>query len=226
MEVTSALSSAAGNTPKPTGASAKLAESFDNFLKLLTTQLRYQDPLDPLSSTEFVTQLVQFTEVEQSISTNKNLEKLLALQTANQATGALGFIGRTVEAESDTGPLAGGKAEFTYSLDALAAKTTLVVFNSKGQVVFSTPGQTTTGKHQFSWDGLDRDGNQLPDGVYRLVVAARDKDDASVTSTTGVVARVTGVETTADGVLLSLGGASVPIDKVRSVIETPAQPGP
>ena len=79
-------------------AGAKLAENFDTFLQLLTTQLQHQDPLSPMESNEFVAQLVQFSEVEQAIASNKSLEKLIDLQNTNQATAAIGYIGQTVEA--------------------------------------------------------------------------------------------------------------------------------
>ena len=80
MEITDAVT-----TSRLSGAesgSAALAENFDAFLTLLTTQLRHQDPLEPMDSSEFTNQLVQFTGVEQAIYTNKNLEQLLAMLEA------------------------------------------------------------------------------------------------------------------------------------------------
>ena len=68
------ISAASGTRATAGQSQTKLAEDFDQFLKLLTTQLQYQDPLDPMDSGEFTNQLVSFSQVEQSISTNKNLK--------------------------------------------------------------------------------------------------------------------------------------------------------
>ena len=125
----STLASAAGSTGTTSTAAtdgARLADDFDNFLTLLTTQLQHQDPMEPMDSNEFVNQLVSFTQVEQAIKSNKQLESLLSMQTASQAMGALNYMGRTVEATGDTGPLANGQAEFTYDLPSVAKKTTLI----------------------------------------------------------------------------------------------------
>ncbi len=82
-------------------AASTLADTFDTFLALLTTQLKNQDPLDPMKSAEFTSQLVQFAGVEQSINTNKRLDKLVQLQTSSQLNSAVSFIGKTVEVVSD-----------------------------------------------------------------------------------------------------------------------------
>ena len=223
MDVTAALGATGTTGSSVTGAAAakaSLTETFDDFLKLLTTQLQYQNPLEPLDSNEFVAQLVQFSEVEQSISSNKKLEQLLELQSANQSVLAIGFIGRTIEAEGDTAPLGASGIEFTYTLNHLAESSLLVVLDADGQVVTSSAGGTSPGKHSFAWDGLDSAGNRVSDGNYRLAVAARDANDENIGITTGVVSRVTGIETGENGLLLSLGTVLVPIEKVVSIRES------
>lgn len=207
---------ATGNT-----AAAKLADNFDNFLKLLTTQLRYQDPLSPLDSNEFVGQLVQFSQVEQSINTNKNLEKLLSLQQGNLISVGLGYIGRTVEANGEISPLVDAKAEFSYTLNQNAAASTIAIADADGRVVFSSTGETSAGRHNFVWDGLDNNGDALPDGVYRFVVAALDKNAEQIGTTTTTTAKVTGIENGENGLLLLFGGVKVPFEKILSVRETP-----
>ena len=220
MDVIAALGATGTSTTEAATDQSALTENFDDFLKLLTTQLKYQDPLEPLDSNEFVAQLVQFSEVEQSISTNDKLEKLLQLQSVNQSVQAIGFIGRTVEVEGDTAPLGENGIEFTYTFNHLAESSLLVVLDANGQVVTSSAGGTAPGKHSFVWDGLDSNGNQVPDGNYRLAVAARDANSENLGVITGVVSRVTGVETGESGLLLSLGTVLVPIDKVVSIRES------
>ncbi len=220
MEITAALGAAGSSATGAAADQAGLAKTFDDFLKLLTTQLKYQNPLEPMDSNEFVAQLVQFTEVEQSINSNKKLEQLLELQSANQSVQAIGYIGRTIEAAGDTAPLGANGIEFTYTLDGLAESSLLVVLDANGQAVASAAGGTAPGKHSFAWDGLDSTGNRVSDGNYRLAVAARDANNETLGVTTGVVSRVTGIETGESGLLLSLGTVKVPIDKVVSVRES------
>lgn len=202
-------------------ASSKLAENFDTFLKLLTTQLKNQDPLEPLKSSEFVNQLVQFSQVEQAINANKNLEKLLAAQTANRAAASLSYIGKTVEAKGNTVPLKDGNAEFTYALAEQAESTLIIITNDKGDLVFSAQGNTDAGKHGFVWDGLDKNGNQAPDGAYKITVAARTDDDDIIDITINVVAQITGIETTDNELFLVSDDVKLPFADVVSVRETP-----
>ncbi len=202
-------------------ASAKLAETFDNFLQLLTTQLRYQDPLEPLKSAEFVGQLVQFSQVEQAISTNKNLERLLSLQQGNLISVGLGYIGKTVEADGNAAPLTGGKAEFSYTLQANATATTIAIANAEGKVVFSSTGKTGAGRHSFVWDGLDNNGDEVPEGAYRFLAGALDENGKQIGTSTTATARVTGIENGENGLLLLFGNIKVPFDKILSVRESP-----
>src|SRR5436190_3965890 len=96
---------------------ARLAENFDTFLSLLTTQLKNQDPLSPLDSNQFTQQLVQMTGVEQQINTNDLLKQLVANTSGGVAT-AVSLIGKDVKAVSDTANISGGKAQWTYNLPA------------------------------------------------------------------------------------------------------------
>ena len=94
----------------PAEAEAKLAENFDTFLTLLTTQLRNQDPLDPLDSAQFTQQLVQFSQVEQSILANKNFDTLIADVRRGQNATYLNYLGEDVEASGSTTMLSEGQA--------------------------------------------------------------------------------------------------------------------
>lgn len=206
-------------------AASGLSDNFDSFLQLLTTQLQNQDPLEPLDSNEFVAQLVQFTEVEQSIETNSLLEHLLAKQNTTQTTAALGYIGQTVEAKGDTGSLSdGGTIEYTYSLPDKAAATQIIIQNASGNAVAALPGQTAAGKHTLVWDGTDTSGNQLPPGKYTINVIAEDSDSNKIDATTSVVSQVTGVETDDHGVFLTIGDVKIPLEDIIAVTPAPQNP--
>ena len=168
---------------------ASFSSNFDNFLTLLTSQLKNQDPLSPMNATEFTTQLVQFTGVEQMIKQNQGLQSLITLQTQNQVTNALGYIGKTVEASGQTGQLTDRSATFQYSVAAGASGATITIKNSAGQSVYTGPAAFGSGTQSFSWDGRNSAGVQQPDGMYTFSVDARNAASNQI----AVTSRLSGV---------------------------------
>lgn len=198
-------------------AGAKLAENFDTFLTLLVAQLQNQDPLEPTETEQFVQQLVQFSQVEQQIDTNSSLEKMLEFQTTGQTAAAINYLGSTIEAVGNLVPLQNGKAEFSYALPAQAKGSLIVLSNSSGEVVHSAPGETDIGKHAYVWNGLDSDGNPLPEGNYTISITARDADNELLEVPTSVFGRVTGIEFSDGGALVSMGAVHIPLNDILSV---------
>jgi flagellar basal-body rod modification protein FlgD len=214
-------------TTASTGASvaaqseAKLKDDLNKFLNLLVTQLKHQDPLDPMDATEFTSQLVQFASVEQQIHQNANLEKLIALQQGSQISTLVNYIGMKVEAGGNQKmPLESGSAKFTYTLASAANKSTVNIVNDKGVSVYSADTATAAGKHAFTWDGRDKNGILQPDGDYTVVVTAQDRDGKILPVEYTVFGRVTGASAENGNVSLFMGkNIQVPIDKVKSVTE-------
>ena len=210
----------------PTSASALgatgLAETFDSFLLLLTTQLQHQDPLDPMDSGEFTQQLVAFTGVEQALATNTNLEHLISLFQSTEFSGAVQYIGKVIGAPGTTTTLENGHAEWAYSLGGQASETTIKVLNDKGIAIFSTPGKIGSGIYEFVWDGKDAAGNPLPEGDYTLSIRSLDADGNDVPLGIKMFGRVTGVQTEAGVTTLSVGGTAVSLKDVVSVKEPPS----
>ncbi len=198
-------------------AASSLADTFDTVLALLTTQLKNQDPLDPMKSSEFTSQLVEFAGVEQSINANKKLDQLVQLQTSNQLNSAVAFIGKIVEVISDLLLLKDGAAKISYGLDRNAAQTIISITDQNGRAVRSVQGETAAGRHEFEWDGRDSNGVQLPDGVYRFSVVATDGDDETIDTIAASFGRVTGVEVVENAPRLNIGELGVPFDAVFAV---------
>ncbi|MEX2008722.1 MAG: flagellar hook assembly protein FlgD [Dongiaceae bacterium] len=209
-------SSVAAPAPSPF---ATLTERFDNFLLLLTKQLQYQDPLSPLDTNEFTSQLVQFTGVEQAIATNKKLDQIIDLQSSDQTSAAAALIGTTVQARGDGLWLADGHGEATYELSRNATVTTITILDARGKPVRVASGTTTMGKHTFAWNGKDNDGNALPSGVYRMQVTAVDGAGKTVEAVAATVGRVTGVRIRDGETLLGIGDLEVPLGDVTSIQE-------
>jgi flagellar basal-body rod modification protein FlgD len=215
------ISSVGGNEAKPASvfASSDLADNFDNFLKLLITQLQHQDPLEPMDTNEFTSQIVQFASVEQSIATNVNLERLIGLQQANQAAAAIAYLGKRIEANGDTTALVDGTAEWNYALPEAAAQVSLLVTDEEGAAVFHTQGATDKGAHQFVWDGRDDSGNPVGEGSYTLSVTATAEDDTKIATEMTVVGIVDGVETVGDEPVLFVGKTGIPISEVIAILD-------
>ncbi len=100
--VVSATATASTDKTAATKSSTGLADNFQTFLTLLTTQLQNQNPLDPLDTNQFTQQLVQFAGVEQQLKSNDQLKTLVALQKSAQATQALIYVGNTVAVDGST----------------------------------------------------------------------------------------------------------------------------
>src|SRR5262249_49322560 len=137
-QVTSAVSS--GNINSITSAIGvdkdTIAGNFQTFLQLLTTQLKNQNPLDPLDTNQFTQQLVQFAQVEQQLKSNDQLATLVALQKTAQSTQALEFVGQTVSVAGATAPLANGSATWLLSVPKPASGT-IVIKTATGQTAYT-----------------------------------------------------------------------------------------
>lgn len=201
---------------------ARLAENFDTFLTLLTSQLKNQDPLSPMDSTQFTQQLVQMTGVEQQLLTNDLLEKLVS-NTGSGISTAVSLIGKEVRADADVAALSGGKAEWVYKLDRAASDVKVEVLDSKGRIVQTiAPTDNAAGEHTFKWDGKTAAGSTAADGVYSLRVTAKDSSGSSVP--TGVVAQgvVTGVQQIDGQTVVTINGAQIPWEKITLIRQAPA----
>ncbi|HYD31001.1 MAG TPA: flagellar hook assembly protein FlgD [Azospirillaceae bacterium] len=203
-----------------TGSALKsLNANFDMFLKLLTVQMKNQDPLKPQDPNEMTDKLVSFANVEQNIATNKKLDQLIALQDGGRTSTALSYIGRTVEVESDKMALQGGRGSFTYTLQTEAKSVRIDLLDSTGKKVRELTGETGAGPHALNWDGMDNQGNALPDGVYTINMATRDKEENSVKYDLAIYGTVSGVDMTGSVDKLNIGLLEVDMDKVRSVMQ-------
>ncbi len=217
---TSAISPAATSAAasgSSDSATQQLTGNMNTFLQLLTTQLQNQDPMNPMDSDQFTQQLVEYSQVEQQINTNSNLQTLISLQQGGAGSSAVGYLGKTVTVTNGNAPLTNGAASWNYTLGAPSAGTTLTVTNASGQTVYSGAGSTSAGSNTFDWNGEDNNGNQLPDGVYTLAVSAAASNGSAVqtsVSSTGVVSEVNLSGSTPE---LMIGSMAVPISQVTAV---------
>ncbi|HEY5412240.1 MAG TPA: flagellar hook capping FlgD N-terminal domain-containing protein [Caulobacteraceae bacterium] len=213
----SGSSSTSGNIA---GAQQSLAGDQTTFLKLLTTQLKNQDPTSPMNTDQFTQQLVAMTGVQQQILSNQLLQQLVGNQTG--VGDPVNLLGKSVTATSNAANLQGGQANWQFSTAANATDLQVQVTNNFGQVVSLTDlGALGAGAHAFSWNGKDQNGVQLPDGgPYTLAVAGLDSTGAAITTSVFQQGVVSAVDNTGGQVLLSINGSQVPANAITSVQAT------
>ena len=205
-DLSSIISSMNSSGAKSASASQTLSADMGTFLTLLTTQMKHQDPLDPMDTAEYTNQLVQYSNVEQAIQTNTKLDNLLSLSIYNLGVQATGYVGQTVQVLGDMMPLDEGVGKMTYTLSDNVVESTILVKDANGNVVYSEQAEKSAGTHDFVWDGKNAAGEQLPDGAYQVTVSVSGVDgqpEPAVTTT--VYGRVTGVASDESGIYLGLG---------------------
>ena len=215
----SAITSVTDTSPSLNASQTSLASNYEMFLSLLTSQMKNQDPLDPLDSTQFVDQLVSFSGVEQQIAQNRNLESLLIVQSAAAQTSSVGYIGRVATALTPDSRLQDGAANWQYELPESSKTTEMIIRDSSDRIVYRTTGETTTGRHDFNWDGKTSSGATAPDGVYTLEINAAAQNGANITAEIRASARVTGIDLSGSEVVVKMGGVEVPLSSVLALQE-------
>ncbi|MCW9035962.1 MAG: flagellar hook assembly protein FlgD [Rhodospirillales bacterium] len=188
-----AADQAAAAGSKSAIAQEKLEDELSNFMTLLTTQLQHQDPLSPMDSTEFTSQLVQFASVEQQIHQNSNLEKLITMQETSLLSGIVQYVDKKIEVPGQQLPLEEGKADFSYTLNEKAESVTINILDLAGKSVYTAQGNISSGVHRVDWDGTDMDGIQLPNGEYHVIVSALDYHGDPIETPQTVIGTVTAV---------------------------------
>ncbi len=195
-----------------------IAENFSTFLQLLTTQLKNQNPMDPLDTNQFTQQLVQFAQVEQQMKQNDQLSQIIAIEKSAQATVALSYVGHMVVVEGQTTQLAvPGAATWTMNVTK-PATATITVKDATGQTCYTGSFSVQPGQQNFSWDGKGNDGKQWPAGSYTLTATAKDASGETSAISTEVIAMVDSVDLTKDPPVLSINGKDYTADQIKRVL--------
>ncbi len=191
----------------------------NTFLKLLTAQIQYQDPLNPMENTEFTAQLAQFTTVEQLQQANTNLGYLQLYMASINNSQALSFIGKEVIAGGNTVYWDGSKApELNYLLESDASQVIVNVFDENNRLVHTIHGAGgQEGQNKTVWNGVDSQGNQLPEGSYSFQVHATDMEGNQINAITMATGTVEGI-TFDNGVTYAVvGGQKIPIGDIVEI---------
>lgn len=206
--------------------SDRLAADKDTFLKLLVAQLTNQDPLDPTDDKEFITQLAQFTSLEQLQGINSGVESLNDTMYQTQMLSAATYIGKSIVATGDQiTKLSDDDNIYTtdliYTLDEDVARGEIHIMDANGNLKFSdTITSKNAGSYVYQWKGYDSGGKECSDGNYTALVAFFDENDKTIMATTQFVGQVTST-LQKDGVyyLVLAGGREVELTNVNEVYQ-------
>jgi flagellar basal-body rod modification protein FlgD len=171
---------------------------FNTYLKLLTTQLKNQDPLNPQDGTEFTAQLAQFSSLEQQINSNAYLKKLTENQDYSIQSVATGYLGKEALVPGNKLTKDGPTEDFGFKLDKAATRVNIEIVGSNGQVVRTLDrAGGPAGPYKINWDGKTDTGTDAANGNYTLRITAQNAEGARVTAGLLTYGRVT--EVTANG---------------------------
>jgi flagellar basal-body rod modification protein FlgD len=207
-----------------TAASQQIAGNYDTFLQLLTTQLQNQDPLDPLDTSQFTQQLVEFASVEQQVDMNTNMQTLISMQQTSQATSALQLVGSTVTVAGNSAPLSNATSSpATWSLTTSTPATANVTITSAaGTTAYTGTLALNAGTQSYTWNGQGNNGQTWPDGTYTLSISATGANGQAATVSTQVQGIVSGVNLSSTPPTLTVSGQSVQMSQITSITNSNA----
>jgi flagellar basal-body rod modification protein FlgD len=209
-------SKASTNSSSLTSSGVRMADNFDQFLSLLTTQLKNQSPLDPLDTNQFTQQLVQFAGVEQQLRTNETLASLVTANKVGNATAALGFVGANVTVDRKGSPMQNGQVK--WLMNAPRAGTASVTIKDKdGNTVHVGSKTLAAGEQEFVWDGKLPNGSKAADGEYTISVSAVDTARQVMEVKTHMLARVDSVDVSGNSPTLKIGSLDLALTDVKTI---------
>ena len=214
---TTAASAATGQTAGGTNALAQLSGNYNNFLQLLMTQLKNQDPASPMDANQFTQELVQFSGVEQQINTNTSLSQLIQLTQQDGLLQSSALVGKQVLVANSDMPLQNGTGTIQFTAPANEA-VNIGVYDSSGSKIASASMQASQGTNSWSWNGKTESGTQAADGDYKIVVLPANAASTSAALTTNAVGTVTGVQVAGSVMQLLMGSVTDPVSSVQQVL--------
>jgi len=197
--------------------------SKDDFLKLLIIQLSHQDPMSPMESQDFASQLAQFSSLEQLNSINSNIKQgietdLILAQTINN-TMSTSLLGKYAKAVGNVVMIdAYGAADLTFRLGGFAHDVNITITDTNGDTVrVLNNSNLVTGEHNLTWDGKNTEGQTVQEDTYYFTVEATDVDGNAITVTPLVVGNATGIRYEDGRSFLLIGGQEVPFSSVVEI---------
>lgn len=197
----------------------------DAFLRLLTTQLQNQDPMDPVKNEDFVAQLAQFSSLEQlqninqTLSENQNPEVTFGVEKAIQSNTAVSLIGKNVEISTETVTYTGdGSVEIGYHLEGPANRVDIQIFDGTGNLIHTlTDTSPEVGNGSIKWNGKDGNNQQTMAGTYHIIPYAVNGENNSVIVSATLMGEVTELRHLNGNPILIINGSEAPLSSVTRI---------
>ena len=195
----------------------------DDFLHLLTVQLRYQDPLNPLENTEFIAQMAQFSSLEQLQNMNQSLEKTQGseaeLHAAFKNNLVTSLVGKSVEIPTQEIVYDGSDSELVYRLGDRVRDASLQVLDARGRLVRQLELDVSKPYGTVEWDGKSSSGDTVPQGAYLTVIAANGPGGVAVEADILKRVKVDAVRYTGNEARIWADGRELSFTDLRGVLE-------
>jgi flagellar basal-body rod modification protein FlgD len=215
----SSVSSVTNTSTSATDMSA-LSGNYQMFLQLLVTQMQNQSPLNPMDSSQFTQQLVQYSSVEQQIKANQSLTDLKTMFAIQSALSFVGYVGKTVTVDSSTTQLKDGVATWNFNGSAASDAAKIEIYGADGKLVYSTTQKLAAGDGKFEWKGETDTGGTAPAGDYTIVISGKDAAGKAVTYKSETTGAVDAVDFSGSTPMLSIGGQLISAYLVKAVKST------
>ncbi|SEP03387.1 flagellar hook assembly protein FlgD [Aquisalimonas asiatica] len=222
LDALTGSTSSSSEIEQPEDAKGKTADELDSsdFLQLMIAQFQNQDPFEPMENGEFMGQLAQFTSASGISGMQESFEEFAAQMGQDQALQAASLVGRSVMVESDSMPLGENGLSGVAQLPRNSENLNITISDGAGQTVREiSMGRQDAGDVPFHWDGLNNDGDEMPDGTYTVRASIGSGDDSTAVNTLAA-APVTSVSLESDGrsPMLTLEGAGeYSLDSIRHI---------
>lgn len=208
---------ASNTAASSTTGNQQIAGNFTQFLTLLTTQLKNQNPLSPMDTNQFTQQLVQFAQVEQQLKSNDRLDSIASSARNSEAASLSSYIGKSITTDGITSELGSSGATWSLSPPRATSKATITISDSKNNVVGIQTQPLSAGTQSFSWDGRTSSGLKAPAGLYTIKVDAVDASGQKVIVDTAVSGKVDGIDLAGSAPALMVGKNRVTTSAIKQV---------
>jgi len=211
------------STPGPTTASAvtdaakpTINADFNMFVKLLTAQMQNQDPLNPMDTSQYTQQLVQFSQVEQSMAQTSTLKSMLAAMSNSDLTQASSLIGKQVSIDSGTAALKDTPIAWAWSATRDVATLNATITDANGRTIDKRV-LNPTANGDFSWDGTLSTGGKAPPGSYTINFTGTDANGADVPVSATTNGTIDQVSMDSGKVMIGISGQNWPVSTLKKV---------